>query len=82
VTVYSSGEGHSLAVIKSLLLSDGITVNSVSVRSCSTEVETLASVTPSLISNQVRRSIEAPVNPDIPFALDYFLVTQTTHVCD
>ena len=38
---------------ESLLLSDGITVNSVSVRSCSTGVETLPSVTSSLISNQV-----------------------------
>ena len=51
---------------ESILLSDGITVNSVSVRSCSTEVETLASVTSSLISDQVKRSIVAPVNPDIP----------------
>ena len=51
---------------ESLLLSDGITVNSVSVRSCSAEVEILASVTSSLIPNQVKRSIVAPVNPDIP----------------
>ena len=51
---------------ESLLLSDGITVNSVSVRSYSTEVKTLASVTSSLISNQVKRLILAPVNSDIP----------------